>query len=170
MERMSADQLALIPSPDDGGISAALEQIAGLNERLTAVENIIFDDPHAAGYKPEPAPRWWQLTGDARAAAIARLADWTEQIYRPSYGQLAAKLPACWAQHALCLFVLDWLSELWSVLYLRGSRPASTVTGQAEFTTRYLIAAADLMADETRHCEHQLAAAQLTTVNGREAT
>ena len=40
---------------------------------------------------------------------------WVEQIYRPGYGQIAATLPACWEQHTLCLYTLDWLSELWSV-------------------------------------------------------
>jgi hypothetical protein len=77
-----------------------------------------------------------------------------DDVYRPSYGHLAATLPACWAQHPLCLYVLDWLCELHSVLYLGAKRTPSTLSGQAEWTIRQLPAAADLMAAEARGCEH----------------
>ena len=90
----------------------------------------------------------------ARETATTRLRAWVEQIYRPGYGHLAAALAACWDQHPLCLYTLDWLSELWSVLYLQPRRTAGTLAGQAEWQTRLLSAAADQMARETRRCAH----------------
>lgn len=80
-----------------------------------------------------------------------------EQIYRPGYGQLAAMLPACWEQHPLCLYLLDWLSELWSVLYLSLRRDGRTLAAQGEWQTRLLPAAAEQMAFETRNCHHVIA-------------
>jgi hypothetical protein len=77
-----------------------------------------------------------------------------EQVYRPGYGHLAASLGECWEQHPLCLYILDWLSELWSVLYLAPARTAGTLAGQAEWHTRLLAAAAEQLARETRGCTH----------------
>lgn len=151
---MSGQAEALFPAPDDGGVAAVLLQSAALSERVDAVEKLLFDEPDVAGYKPIPAPRWWLLEGEERAEAVSRLASWVGQVYRPSYGHLAARLPACWEQHPLCLFVLDWLCELHSLLYLRDRRAASALAGQAEWTIRQLPAAADLMAAEAQRCQH----------------
>ena len=63
-------------------------------------------------------------------------------------------LAPCWPEHDLCLFVLDFLSELHSVLYLRPSRSAHTLADQAEFHLRILPAAAELMKAETTRCDH----------------
>ena len=40
---------------------------------------------------------------------------------------------------------LDWLSELWQVLYLRARRTPGILVSQAEWQTRLLSAAADQM-------------------------
>ena len=54
---------------------------------------------------------------------IARAAGaWVDQVYRPGYGHLAATLAPCWTSHDLCLYALDILSDLWSVLYLQPER------------------------------------------------
>jgi hypothetical protein len=151
---MSGPAEALFPASEDGGRAAVLLQLADLSGRLETLEKLLAHEPGRAGYSPIPAPRWWQLTGEDRAEAIGRLAAWVDEVYRPSYGHLAARLPACWAGHPLCLFVLDWLCELHSVLYLQCSRAAGALAGQAEWTIRQLPAAADLMAAEARGCEH----------------
>jgi hypothetical protein len=144
----------LFPAPGDGGAAAVLLQLADLGSRVGALEDLLTAEPDRAGYTPIPAPKWWLLTGDARAEAIGRLAAWVDEVYRPSYGHLAARLPACWPEHPLCLYCLDWLCELHSVLYLRARRSPATLAGQAEWTIRQLPAATDLMAAEARGCEH----------------
>jgi len=109
------------------------------------------------GYQPGPAPRFWKLDGQAREEAIARLRAWVEHVYQPGYGHLAASLGGCWEQHPLCLYALDWLSELWSVLYLQPRRTTGTLAGQgAGWQTRLLTAAAEQMAAETSRCEHAI--------------
>lgn len=107
-----------------------------------------------SGYEPTAAPNWWKLSDADRDTAIAKLRAWVVQIYRPGYGHLARGLCDCWDQHPLCLYVLDWLSELWSVLYLQPARTAATLAAQAEWHTRLLPAAAAQLAQETRGCHH----------------
>jgi hypothetical protein len=58
-----------------------------------------------------------------RTEAIARLTVWVEQIYAPCYRHLAGMLADCWRQHDLCLFILDFVSELHRPLYVRPSGP-----------------------------------------------
>ncbi len=161
---MSARDDALFPAPGDGGTAAVLLQLADLGSRvgaledlgarISALENILREQPDLADYRPVPAPRWWLLEGEDRAKAIGHLAGWVDEVYRPSYGHLARRLPACWAEHPLCLFVMDWLTELHAVLYLRARRSQATLALQAEWTIRQLPAAADLMAAEAKACEH----------------
>jgi len=105
-------------------------------------------------YQPVPPPRWWKLSGPERETALDRLRAWVEQIYQPGYGQLAVTLPSCWERHMVCLYTLDWLSELWSVLYLTPQRDGPILAAQAEWHTRLLPAAADQMAYEASSCNH----------------
>lgn len=140
-------------------------------ERITALAGTVADlaarldqtSPEVSGgagpgYQPAPPGRLWQQQDPARGTAIARLRAWAEQVYQPGYGHLAAQLGACWDQHPLCVYTLDWLSELWSVLYLQPSRTDSVLAGQAEWQTRLLPAAAAQMAAETTRCAHARAA------------
>jgi len=138
-----AERLAAL----DAGLAVLTEQVAALLGEQ--------DEPSGKTYCPIPAPQWWRLQGDEREAAIARLAAWVEQVYRPSYGTLAASLAPCWPQHPLVLFTFDWLSELHSVLYLQPRRSASMLAGQAEWQTRLLPAAAEQIARETSGCGHR---------------
>jgi hypothetical protein len=108
----------------------------------------------AQSYEPFPAPRWWKLTSEAREEALDKLRGWVEQVYRPGYGQLAATLGACWDQHPLCLYGLDVLSELWSVLYLQAQRSPAVVSAQAEFQARIVPAIAEQLMAETTRCAH----------------
>jgi hypothetical protein len=115
------------------------------------------EDDGQPGYQPVSPPRWWKPGPRERDAATDRLRAWVEQIYRPGYGQIAATLPACWEQHTLCLYTLDWLSELWSFLYLGPDRTGVTLGAQAEWQTRLLPAAAGQMAFEATRCSHSTA-------------
>lgn len=127
--------------------------------RLQALEHQRSEPPDNAGYSPIPAPRWWLLQTPDRADAVDRIAAWVDQVYARSYGHLAGMLAACWREHDLCLFILDFVSELHSLLYLRPVRSARTLADQAELTLRILPAAAGLMRAETASCDHTLAQA-----------
>jgi hypothetical protein len=127
-------------------------QVAAL--AATAASHSPVGDGEQPGYQPAAAPKFWRPDGPARDAAIGKLRAWVEQVYRPGYGHLAASLGDCWEQHPLCLYTLDWLSELWSVLYLAPARTAGTLAGQAEWHTRLLAAAAEQLTRETRGCAH----------------
>jgi hypothetical protein len=153
---------------DQAAMLAALqrldEQVADLAARLAGT---LPDDGHGETelYRPLPVPRWWKLHGRAREQALERLAAWVEQVYRPGYGQLAATLGPCWAEHTLCLYALDIAAELWSVLYLQATRTPGALSAQAEYQTRILPALAGQMMTETRCCGH---AQRRATANGAQ--
>jgi hypothetical protein len=128
-------------------------QVASLATHLTDLADS-EDESDTGRYQPVPPPRWWQLTGPERETALDRLRAWVEQVYRPGYGQLAAALPPCWEHHPACLYALDWLSELWSLLYLSVQRDGRTLAAQAEWHTRLLPAAAEHMTTEAAGCRH----------------
>jgi hypothetical protein len=135
------------------GLDGLDRQVEELAQHLTQPAGSGAD--HApAGYQPVAPPRWWRLDGRERDAMTGRLRAWVEQIYRPGYGQIAATLPSCWEQHTLCLYTLDWLSELWSFLYLDPDRTAISLAAQAEWQTRLLPAAAEQMAFDATGCPH----------------
>jgi hypothetical protein len=140
-------------------------QLQALEEALAAltvkVSEVLPDEQGSPRvYAPRPAPRWWDLSGEARDAEIGRLRGFVEHVYRPGYGHLAARLRPCWESHDLCLYCLDIAAELHAVLYLQSRRTVSLLNGQAEYATRVLPALADLMAAETRSgCQHHAPAA-----------
>jgi hypothetical protein len=105
-------------------------------------------------YQPAETIRWWQIEEDEREEAITRLSYWAAKIFIPGYGFLAKMLPACWTQHELCLYTVAWLSELWSVLYLREEPTASTLGAMAELQTQPIPAAVEQMSEEARDCGH----------------
>jgi hypothetical protein len=148
------------------GQAAVTASLDSLDKQISALaaqlSDLTSDDKNGPGarYQPAPAPRWWRQAGPDLDAAAGRLRAWTEQIYLPCYGRLAATLPPCWEAHPACLFILDWLSELWSVLYLSQRRDDRTLAAQAEWHTRLLPAAAELMAAEATGCRHTTASAR----------
>jgi len=136
------------------GLDGLDHQVAALAEQIAGYVDEDDGEKEGSRYQPVPSPRWWKLTGPERETALDRLRAWVEQIYRPSYGHLAAGLPLCWDQHPLCLYVLDWLSELWSVLYLSSHRTPGALASQGEWQTRLLPAAASQMQKEANGCAH----------------
>ena len=77
-----------------------------------------------------------------------------DQVYRPGYGHLATTLAPCWPAHDLCLYALDVLASLWSVLYLQPDRTPGLISAQAEFQARLLPALAGQLQAETHRCGH----------------
>jgi hypothetical protein len=133
------------------GISRTLQDYAAAIARLTATSPA---DAEPDGYRPRPVPTWWKLPPADRQESVARLRAWVEQVYQPGYGHLAATLGPCWDQHDLCLYGLDILAELWSVLYLQPGRDAALVSAQAEYQARILPALAEQLRIETNRCGH----------------
>src|ERR1022692_386430 len=161
----TADRITALTALANGmrdGLTDQAEILAGLHDQVASLavrldQAAPADDGELAAYQPSPSPRFWRLEGHARDDAIGRLRAWVEQIYRPGYGHLSAALGGCWEQHPVCLYTLDWLSELWSVLYIQSRRTTGTLAGQAEWQTRLLTAAAEQMTRETSRCEHAAA-------------
>ena len=154
-------------------ITAALQQLADHHDQLTQLTDLVTaigdtlrehqaaleklaeaPDTNPDGYRPELPPAWWKLAAADRAEPIARLQGWVEQIYRPGYGHLAATLAPCWTSHDLCLYGVDILSDLWSVLYLQPERTPRTLSAQAEYQARILPALAAQLTAETTRCGH----------------
>ena len=143
-----------------GEVLASLDGISGkLTKLAEAIKPLLPPNP-GPGYDPAPSVQWWaeDLGEIGRAKAKGRLRAWVTEIYRPHYGHFAARLGECWEDHPLCLVQLDWVSELWAVLYLRPARTAGILSSQAEFATRFLPAVAEQLGTETSNCAHRAAA------------
>jgi hypothetical protein len=143
------------------GIGQSLQNDTPALTRLEALDRQVTDlaaqltgaDAHPGDYHPDPAPTWWKLAPADRQEPIARLRAWIEQVYQPGYGHLAATLGPCWPSHDLCLYGLDIMSGLWSVLYLQ-PRTTRLLSGQAEYQARILPALAAQLMTETSSCGH----------------
>jgi hypothetical protein len=105
-----------------GRHASVINAIDGIDSQVSAIARQLAElapsDEGDEGYQPAAVPRWWHPRVPERADAIDRLQAWVEHVYRPGYGHLSAALPPCWEHHPLCLYTLDWLSELWSVIYV----------------------------------------------------
>ena len=151
------DQLAAAgeqPARLDAGVAghyqAIAAQLASLTGRLA--QDQAGADP--GGDQPGPAAAWCTLSPGDRQEPVARLRAWVDQVYRPGYGHLAAALAPCWPSHDLCLYALDILAALWSVLYLQPDRTPGLISAQAEFQARLSPALAGQLQAETHRCGH----------------
>ena len=105
LDRRGADQAgpgrsATWPSCRPPGRRSWPRQIARRSRRRPAWTAVTSRSRRRAG------GRW---TTHARAEAVERIASWVDQVFRPGYGHLAARLGPCWREHTLCLYLLDWL-------------------------------------------------------------
>ena len=144
-------------------IAAILDQLAAHHEQLALLGRAVQDlqgtlatltDRDDEDHVATPVPKWWKLPADQRREPLSRLRAWVEQVYRPGYGHLAATLGPCWEAHDLCLYGLDILAELWSVLYLQDQRSAGLLSAQAEYQARILPALSGQFMAETTGCGH----------------
>jgi hypothetical protein len=138
-------------------LDGAAQAIAEISAHLRA---LLPPETDGKRYYPRPTVRWWDITDKDKQTALARLRPWVDHIYRSYFGRVAKNLGECWEEHPHCLITLDWLCELWSVMFLQPSRTAREVGEQAEFATRILPAAIQQLAAETGKCGHSLARAQ----------
>ena len=144
-------------------IAAILDQLAAHHEQLALLGRAVQDlegplakltERDVEDHLANPIPKWWKLPADQRHEPLSRLRAWVEQVYRPGYGHLAATLGPCWEAHDLCLYGLDILAELWSVLYLQDQRSAGLLSAQAEYQARILPALSGQFMAETTGCGH----------------
>lgn len=142
-------------------LAAQHEQIAWLNHAVTDLQDALatYTDSRPADQDTDdvvanPAPKWWKLPAEQRREPLSRLRAWVEQVYRPGYGHLAGALSPCWEAHDLCLYGLDILSELWSVLYLQDRRGTGLLSAQAEYQARIMPALSGQFMTETAGCGH----------------
>jgi hypothetical protein len=165
-EQASSQALAQRLAEIEGLVKNAVRDSAPLATRLHAVEglaadlarkiaDVIPDDGPARAYKPSPTPQLWRLGDDARDRLVRKLSAWVQQVYRPVYGHLAARLPACWPEHDLAIALLDCLSEL-HLYYHLNKRTPGVLAAQGEFNARLLPALADLLAAECARCGHDV--------------
>jgi hypothetical protein len=152
-------ELNMTPDP----ITAALDQLAAHHEQIARLDRTVQDlqrtlspsaDRGVDDHLANPLPKWWKLPAEQRREPLSRLRAWVEQVYRPGYGHLAATLGPCWEAHDLCLYGLDILAELWSVLYLQDQRSAGLLSAQAEYQARILPALSGQFMTETTGCGH----------------
>jgi hypothetical protein len=129
------------------------ETVADLDARVRILAGRHHDE-ESKTYQPTDNVGWHKLEGEELDKAVARLRSWAERVFIPGYGHLSRQLPPCWDKHPICWYVLDWLSELWSILYLTEKRSAGALAGQAEFTVRILPSAVEQMAAEAKGCNH----------------
>jgi hypothetical protein len=160
------DQITELDTRETAHHSALTERLTQITDLVTEIRRLLEDHQAAltrleslGGQAPDaaasdPAATWWKITSSERAEPIARLHAWIEQVYRPGYGHLAASLGPCWQSHDLCLYSLDILSGLWSVLYLQPRRTPGLLSAQAEYQARILPALADQLRLETSRCGH----------------
>ena len=141
-----------------------LEKTSKLLAKLLPPDN---DGPEEPPYVIQPMTHWWTVDADGRTKTIDHIRAWVDDVYRPHYGHLAAKLAPCWESHELCLVHLDWLAELHSFLFF--SKPSAAIlTAHAEYNTRLLPASADLMRAETSKCPHRDATANGSSWRGAQ--
>jgi hypothetical protein len=135
-------------------IARLARAVQGLQTTLAKLADAPVAEQDAADQLANPVPKWWKLSADQRREPLSRLRAWVEQVYRPGYGHLATTLGPCWEAHDLCLYGLDILAELWSVLYLQDQRSAGLLSAQAEYQTRILPAVSGQFMTETTGCGH----------------
>jgi len=144
-------------------LAAVLDQLAVHHEQIARLDRTMQDllgtlapqaDRDAGAYLANPVPKWWKLPPGRRREPLSRLRAWVEQVYRPGYSHLAATLGPCWEAHDLCLYGLDILAELWSVLYLQDQRSGGLLSAQAEYQARILPALSAQFMTETTGCGH----------------
>jgi hypothetical protein len=145
-----------------GRIEQSIAEIGTLLAQMsTRIEELARDSESVKGkarapYQVNPVPPWWQPDHEQCGETVARLRDWVEEVFRPGFGHVGAKLAGCWEQHPVCVAYLDTLHEAWCLLYIP-PRDARTVFAQLDWLTRSLLQAAEVLAKETRHCsvEHR---------------
>ena len=155
---MSGQDDALFPSPDDGGTAAVLLQLAGLGERVQALEDLLLDEPDLRrlhGRSRRRSGGCWKATTAPRPSSGSPRGS-TRCTGRPTATSPGSCPPAGPSTRSACSSSTG-CANCTACCTCGHAGPRATLAGQAEWTIRQLPAAADLMAAEARACEHSRA-------------
>ena len=95
---------------DSGQVLMLRLEIKKLSEKIdAAIARRQADEPQA--------PYLLDLSKDERAAALARLRAWVEQVGLIQYAEYFAKLPPCWPSHSAAVIELSTVMTEWVRIY-----------------------------------------------------
>jgi hypothetical protein len=103
-------QLRARLNEDSGQVLMLRLEIKQLGEKIDAASaRRQTDEP--------PAPYWLGLSKDERAARLAELRAWVEQVGLVQYRGYFAKLPPCWPSHPEAVIELSTVMAEWVRIY-----------------------------------------------------
>jgi hypothetical protein len=95
---------------DSGQVLMLRLEIKKLGEKIdAAITRRAADEPQA--------PYWLGLSEDERAAALAQLRAWVEQVGLAQYCDYFAKIPPCWPSHPAAVIELSTVMTEWVRIY-----------------------------------------------------
>jgi hypothetical protein len=123
--------------------------------RLRLLEDGAVAEPQPREPRLEFAPqlRWHELDGPGRAAAVARIREWVDTVYRQQFPR-AGDIAPCWQEHPVCVVLLDVLSQLHRALYHGTKRSWGVVHNQAELYVRFGREITALVREELAGCKY----------------
>jgi hypothetical protein len=130
-----------------GEMSEVLARLSLLEDRATEPET------RELRLKFAPQMRWHELDEAGRAEAVARIRAWVDTVYRQQFPR-AGDIAPCWADHPVCVVLLDVLSQLHAALYHGTKRSWGLVHNQAELYVRFGREITALVHDELAGCKY----------------
>jgi hypothetical protein len=95
---------------DSGQVVMLRLEIKQLGEKIAAaITRRAADEPQA--------PYWLGLSTEERAARLARLRAWVDQVGLVQYAEYFAKLPPCWPSHPAAVIELSTVMAEWVRVY-----------------------------------------------------
>lgn len=96
---------------------------------------------------------------------MARVRAWVDTVYRQQFPR-ASDIAPCWADHLVCVVLLDVLSQLHRALYHGTKRSWGVVHNQAELYVRFGREITALVREELAGCRYGQHAAGPSLVGG----
>jgi hypothetical protein len=123
--------------------------------RLSLIEDGAAAEPQTREPRLEFAPqlRWHELDEAARAEAVTRIGAWVDSVYRQQFPR-AGDIAPCWADHPVCVVLLDVLSQLHAALYHGTQRSWGVVHNQGELYVRFGREITALVREELAGCKY----------------
>jgi hypothetical protein len=122
--------------------------------RLSLLENGTAEpETREQRFKFAPQLRWHELDQAGRAEAVARIRQWVDSVYRQQFPR-AGDIAPCWADHPVCVVLLDVLSQMHQALYHGDKRSWGVVHNQAELYVRFGREITALVREELAGCKY----------------